>query len=133
MNDVFGESKQDRSTRPIGMATAARSINSIEHHLLGQLAAVSDGRVPPPPFIDEDGTIDDGDYEGLPLRLALDIRNQQLLDAEKVLRRQLIVAHELGENRPDGSPFTSEYEIACLAEGIDPWPLGDRLEIKPKR
>ncbi|HXR25607.1 MAG TPA: hypothetical protein VN742_09625 [Candidatus Binataceae bacterium] len=114
------------------MALAPRSINSIEHHLLGQLGAVSDGIVAAPPFVDEDGTIDDGEYAGLPLRLALDLRNRQLLDAEQILRRQLIVAHEIGPTRPDGGPFTSEYEIACQAEGVNPWPLGDKLTIENK-
>lgn len=115
------------------MAIPPRSLNSIEHHLLGQLGAISDGAVPPPPFIDEEGGIDDGDYAGLPLRTALDIRNLQLLDAEAVLRKQIIVARELGETRPDAGPFTSEYEDACAAEGINPWPLGDKLTIEPQR
>jgi hypothetical protein len=129
-DDTFGEGTVETGERPIRMAIPPRSLNSIEHHLLGQLGAVSDGIVAPPPFIDEAGQIDDGEYEGLPVRLALDLRNMQLLDAEKILRRQLIISHELGATRPDGGPFTSEYEDACLAEGIDPWPLGDKLTIE---
>jgi hypothetical protein len=131
--DTFGEGAIETEERPIRMATAARALNSIEQTLLGQLAAVSDGFVPPPPFIDENGEIDSGEYEGMPLRFALDLRNLQLLDAESVLRRQLIIARELGPTRPDGGPFTSEYENACLAEGVTPWPLGDKLTIEPAR
>jgi hypothetical protein len=131
--DSFGDSDTIETGRPMKMATAPRSLNSIEQTLLGQLAAVSDGVVPPPPFIDEDGTIDDGEYIGMPARLALDLQNFQLLDAEKILRKQIIIARELGSTRPDGGPFTSEYELACQAEGVNPWPLGDRLVIEPQR
>jgi len=128
-DDVFGEGIA-AAERPIRMAIPPRSLNSIEHTLLGQLAAVSDGIVPPPPFLDEDGEIDSGEYERMPLRIALDLRNMQLLDAEKILRRQLIIARELGPTRPDGGPFTSEYELACQAEGVNPWLLGDKLTIE---
>jgi hypothetical protein len=132
-DQVFGEGNASAAERPMKMATAPRSLNSIEQTLLGQLAAVSDGIVPPPPFIDESGEIDDGEYIGMPARLALDLRNFQLLDAEKILRKQIIIARELGATRPDGGPFTSEYEIACAAEGVNPWPLGDRTIIEPEK
>ncbi len=100
---------------------------------MGQLAGVQ-ASVSDPPFIDSEddsGEVDGGDFGGLPLRTALDLRNLQLLDAEEVLRRQVIVARELGPTRTDGGPFTSEYEAACALEGIEPWPLGDRLVHEP--
>jgi hypothetical protein len=131
--DSFGDSDTIETGRPIRMATPPRSLNSIEHTLLGQLAAVSDGIVPPPPFIGDSGEIDGGEYDGLPGRIALDLRNMSLLDAEKILRKQIIIARELGSTRPDGGPFTSEYELACQAEGVNPWPIGDRLVIEPQR
>ena len=127
-DDVFGDSDTVETERRIGMAVPARSLNSIEQALLAQFVQVTDGVVPPPPFIDGDtGEIDDGEYAGLPPRIALDLRNMLLLDAESVLRKQLIIARELGPTRPDGGPWSHEYEIACQAEGIVPWPLGDAL------
>ena len=125
--EVFGESDAIEERAPARMVVPPRCLNSIEATLGGQLAGI-EASVPQPPFIDaETGDLEGDDYGGVSLRTALDIRNLLLLDKEKSLRRQIVIARELGPTRADGGPFTSEYEIACLAERIQPWPVGDRM------
>jgi hypothetical protein len=111
------------------MVVPSRALNSIEATLIGQMA-VAESSLPLPPFIDDEGDIDGGDFDGMPLRTSLDLRDLLLADAEENFRRQIVIARELGPTRTDGGPFTSEFEIACIAEGVTPWPLGDPLRIE---
>ena len=121
--DTFGDDKA-ATEKPIRMALPPRALNSIEIYVEGQLGGVQAATCPPPPFVE----VGDGDdYDGMSLRDAIDMRDMLLLDAEKVFRRQIIIARELGPNREDGGPFVSEYENACLAEGVNPWPVGDPM------
>jgi hypothetical protein len=129
--EIFGQSKELEKKQPPRMVVPPRCLNSIEATLIAQLA--NSETCMPPPFIDgETGDIESKDYEGMNLRTALDLRNLLLLDAEEKLRRQIIIARELGPTRTDGGPFTSEYEIACAAEGVVPWPVGDPLHHERK-
>lgn len=121
--DTFGEGKSE-TEKPIRMAIPPRALNSIEIYVEGQLGTLQAATCPPPPFV-EIG--DKDDYDGMTLRTAIDLRDMLLLDAEKVFRRQIIIARELGPNREDGGPYVSEYENACLAEGVAPWPVGDPM------
>ena len=125
-DEIFGESSEPELTAAPKLVVPPRCLNFIEVTLIGQLAGL-DAVVPQPPFVEDDGSIESGEFAGLPLRTALDLRNLMLLDAEEILRRQIIIARELGPVRMDGGPFNSEYEIACIAEGVVPWPLGDPL------
>lgn len=130
-DDVFGESDKIEGQRPPKMVVPPRALNYIEIELQGQLDAAL-ASAPNPPFIDgESGDIEGDDYDGMSLRTALDVRNMILLDIEEKLRRQLVIARELGPIRTDHGPSTTEYEIACALEGVEPWPLGDRFVHEP--
>jgi hypothetical protein len=132
MDEIFGNSSEPETRKPPRMMVPQRCLNSIEATLLGQISWDQNSWVPPP-FIDgETGDIESADYEGMTLRTALDLRNMILLEAEEKFRRQIIIARELGPLRIDGGPFTSEYELACAAEGVVPWPVGDPLRIERK-
>ena len=120
-DDVFGESDQIETQGPPKMVVPARAVNSIEAHLCGQMASASLSH--PPPFVEED---ESNDFDGLPLRHALDLRDLILSDIEQIFRRQIICARDLG---PDAT--TAEYETACLLEGVEAWPVGDALVINP--
>ncbi len=130
-DDVFGDSSVQENRQPARMVVPPRALNYIEIELQGQLDGAL-ASAPNPPFIDgESGDIEGDDYDGLPLRTALDLRNMILLDIGEKLRRQIVIARELGPIRTDGGPFTSEYEIACQLEGVEPWPLGNRVVHEP--
>jgi hypothetical protein len=117
MKDVFGDATTD-TERPIHMAVAGTALNSVEMTLLGQLAGVVEcAGTPPIPFIEEDD--DNDDFDGLPLSTVLALRDMLMMDAESVLRKQVVIAREMG---PGGS--VNEYEIACAAESVPPWPVG---------
>jgi hypothetical protein len=128
---TFGEASEPENRQPARMVVPPRALNYIEITLTSQLAGVH-ASVPNPPFIDgESGDIEGDDYDGMSLRTALDLRNLLLLDAVESFRRQIVIARELGPIRADGGPFTHEYEIVCALEGVEPWPLGDRLVHEP--
>ncbi len=130
-DDTFGEGSEPENRQPARMVVPPRALNYIEIELQGQLDAAL-ASAPNPPFIDaESGEVESDDFDGLSLRTALDVRNLILLDIEEKLRRQLVIARELGSIRTDGGPFTTEYEIACALEGVEPWPLGDRIVHEP--
>lgn len=117
MTDVFGDATTD-TERPIHMAVPCKAMNSVEMTLLGQLAGVVEcSGTPPIPFIEEDD--DNDDFDGLPLSTVLALRDMLTRDAESVLRKQIVIARECG---PDAT--TADYEIACTAEGVNPWPVG---------
>ena len=130
--ETFGEGSEPENRQPPKMVVPPRALNYIEIELQGQLDSEL-GSAPNPPFIDgESGDIEGDDYDGMSLRTALDLRNLILLDIGEKLRRQLVIARELGPIRTDGGPFTSEYEIACQLEGVEPWPLGNRVIHEPQ-
>jgi hypothetical protein len=80
--------------------------------------------MPAMPFIDDDGA---DDFDGLPLRTALDLREYFFHQTMEPFRRQIIIARELGP-----TATTADYEIACMAEHVVPWPVGDRLAIEKR-
>jgi hypothetical protein len=132
--EIFGQSSEPDLKRPPRLVVPQRCLNAIEVALIEQAGHAADllPSLPSLPFIDgESGDIEGQDFEGMPLRTVLDLRNLLLLEAEKPWRRCIIIARELGPERDDGGPFTSEYEIACQAEGVNPWP-GDPLCIEKK-
>jgi hypothetical protein len=133
--DTFGESDKIENERPAKMAVPSRCLNSIEMTLYGQMAGEAAKSVPAPPFIDGDsGAFENADeFDGMSLRLALDYRDLLLSDVQEKFRRQIVIARELGPTRQSGGgPFTHEYEIACALEGVNPWPVGDRLVHEPR-
>ena len=117
------------------MVVPGRCLNSIEVALIEQAGQASDllPSLPPLPFIDgETGDVEAQDFEGLPLRTVLDLRNLLLLEAERPFRRCIVISRELGPMRADGGPFVSEYELACMAERVEPWPAGYPLNLERK-
>jgi hypothetical protein len=131
-DEVFGESNEPENEQPARMVLPARAQNYIEIELRGQLASAQ-AVVPSPPFLDGDsGEFEnEAEYGGISPRTALDVRNLLLGDHQEKFRRQIALARDLGPTRNDGGPWSSEYELACLIEGIEPWPAGDRLVHEP--
>ena len=132
MSEAFGEDEKqpaDDAGQHARMAVPVRALNSIEQTLECSMANEAQLVVPPPPFLDgETGLFENADdYGGISLRTAIDVNDMLMRDVQKRWRRQIIIARELGAKRPDGGPFTDEYELACKLEGVEPWPDGDRF------
>lgn len=133
--EIFGQSSEPEMRNGPRMVVPGRALNSIEVSLSEQAGQAGDllPSLPSVPFIDgETGDIEGQDFEGLPLRTVLDLRNLLLLEAERPFRRCIIIARELGPMRSDGGPFVSEYELNCAAENVEPWPAGYPLNLERK-
>jgi hypothetical protein len=119
---IFGDSSEPEHKRAPRIAVPQRTLNAIELTLIEQLGNAMDALpgLPSLPFI-EGG---DQDFDGLTLRAALDLRNLLFLEAQEIFRRNIVIALEL-----DTTATVDQYEIACLAEGVSPWPAGKPASI----
>jgi hypothetical protein len=134
-SEIFGQPSEPELKQGPRMVVPQRALNSIEVALVEQAGQAGDllPSIPSLPFVDgETGDIESNDFEGLPLRTVLDLRNLLLVEAEAPFRRCIVISRELGPMRADGGPFVSEYELNCAAEGVEPWPAGYPLNLERK-
>jgi hypothetical protein len=132
MDEMFGGSNAPELKPAARLVVPARILNSIELSLIEQSGQAVDLllNLPSVPFVDgESGDIEGQDFEGMSLRTVLGLRSMLLTEVQEKWRRQIIIAREMGPLRPDGGPSAKDYEIACMAEGVNPWPAGVPLFV----
>ena len=124
--DEFGNLPEDPTDKPIKLMVPLRPLNMIEHELVGKFGEELATQDAPVPFVNDDGSLENGDDyvprfgRALTLDEAMTIRS--LIEDEVLAkyRMQIIIARELGETQRDGRPTIEEYRAACAAENVEP-------------
>jgi len=124
--DEFKNLPEDPADVPIKLVVPLRPLNMIEHELNGKFIeelATKDAAVP---FVNDDGSIENGDDyvarfgRALNLDEAMAVRDLIEDDVFAKYRKPLIIARELGETQRDGSPTIEQFRAACALEQVEP-------------